>query len=199
MTFTPWNKGKCVGQKTKFTKRQVSSLKDILKNKNKQFDLVLFSLGVDTMLRASDLLNLKVSDVMAYDRTIKNIFDLKQQKTKMNHKVQLSDSTIHELIIYTHNKNPQEYLFKSSRKDAPITREYYAKKVKSWCELLGLDPKNYSTHSLRRTRASYIYESTRDPELVRQLLGQKHITATSAYLSIDKNRAIELGSNFMMD
>ena len=124
---------------------------------------------------------------------------MKQQKTKINHKVQLSDSTIHELIIYTHNKNPQEYLFNSSRKDAPITREYYGKKVKSWCELLGLDPENYSTHSLRRTRASYIYESTRDPELVRQLLGQKHITATSAYLSIDKNRAIELGSNFMMD
>ena len=131
--------------------------------------------------------------------TIKNIFSLKQQKTKINHKVQLSDSTIHELVIYTHNKNPQEYLFRSSRKDAPITREYYAKKVKSWCQMLGLDPNDYSTHSLRRTRATYIYESSNNIELVRQLLGQKHITATSAYLNIDKNRAIDMGAEFMMD
>ena len=26
MTFTPWNKGKCVGQKTKFTKKQKQNL-----------------------------------------------------------------------------------------------------------------------------------------------------------------------------
>jgi integrase len=50
--------------------------------------------------------------------------------------------------------------------------------------------------SLRRTRAAYIYEQTRNIEVVRQLLGHSSVGSTSAYLNIDKKRALDIGRRY---
>ena len=45
---------------------------------------LLLNLSVDLMLRGSDLLNLKVSDVMNESGTVKSEVKVKQKKTKKN-------------------------------------------------------------------------------------------------------------------
>lgn len=66
--------------------------------------------------------------------------------------------------------------------------------VKKWGRLARIrDVSGYATHSLRRTRAAYIYEQTRNIEAVRQLLGHNSIGSTSAYLNIDKRKALDIG------
>ncbi|MCP4306642.1 MAG: integrase, partial [bacterium] len=54
----PWNKGRAVGQKTPFTPAQVWKIRKDLELKEAWRDLALFSVGLDTMLRSSDLLAL---------------------------------------------------------------------------------------------------------------------------------------------
>jgi len=51
-----WNKGKVVGQTRPFTPEEVGMIKQILIKKQEWRDLALFSVGIDTMLRSSDLL-----------------------------------------------------------------------------------------------------------------------------------------------
>jgi len=53
----------------------------------------------------------------------------------------------------------------------------------------------YSTHSMRETKSSVIYEKTKNVDAVRRLLGQSSVTATSAYLGVSDNSALELARN----
>ncbi len=62
---SPWNKGKAVGQKAPFTPEQVYIIRQLLHAEGHLRDLALFNTAIDTLLRASDLLTLKVEDVTA--------------------------------------------------------------------------------------------------------------------------------------
>ena len=197
---TPWNKGRAVGQKKPFTPKQIRLLKDILSNNNLR-ELSLLSLAIDTMLRASDLLNLLVEDISDHKGNIKSEFTLKQKKTKESHIVIISDETKKYLTEYikSSNKYEDDYLFATrNKKDKPITVRWYSEIVKSWTRLLNLDHKLYSTHSLRRTRASYIFKKTNNIEIVKQLLGQKSVNSTSAYLNISKQEALDIGKEYLI-
>ena len=190
-----WNRDKAVGQKTPFTPKQVRLLKEILGNKKTLRDLALFSLGIDTMLRAGDLVNLTVSDISDSNGHILAEFPIRQQKTKEPHIVLISEGTqeILKKWIKQSQKYSDDYLF-TGRDDPsnPLTTRRYRQLVKEWAKYLNLDSNQFSTHSLRRTKASLVYKKTGNLEAVRQLLGQKTITSTSFYLNVSKREALDL-------
>jgi integrase len=199
--MTAWNKNKSLGQKKPFTPKQVRLLKDILKSKNLTMQIALVSLGIDTMLRAGDLLKLLVQDITNHKGDIKDEIIMKQQKTKEPHIVIISDETKVYLKdwITKSKKYEDDYLFTSKRDDnKPLSVRWYSELIKEWCNLLGLDSKDYSTHSIRRTRASLIYRKTGNIEAVRLLLGQKSVSSTSSYLNLDKQEALNIGREFLV-
>ena len=191
-----WNKDKIVGQKTPFTPTQIKLIKSILTADNNLRDLALFSTGIDTMLRASDLLKLTVDDVIDYQGNIKEEFLIKQQKTKQANLVMLSAYTQDVLTrwIQQTNKIKGEYIFTGLRKgkDHAISSTQYRRLVKQWAVIARVNPESVSTHSIRRTKASIVYEKTGNIEAVRQLLGQKSVTSTSHYLNISQKEALEI-------
>jgi integrase len=78
----------------------------------------------------------------------------------------------------------------------PISTQQYAKIVKKWLREIGVeDVSQYSTHSMRKTKATVIYNKTRNIDAVRRLLGQSSVTATSAYIGTSDNSALELARN----
>ena len=203
MVKDPWNKNKSVGQKKPFTPRQVEMLKDILTNKNAIKELALFSFGIDSMLRSSDLLKLKVEDVVDFKGQVKTQVNLKQQKTKQSHMIRIAESTTEAIdrMIKHEKKYEDDWLFtaevQGKQKKTPMSREKYSLVVKLWCQYLHLDPRDYSTHSIRRTRAAMVYKATGNIEAVRQLLGQKSVTSTSAYLNLNQQQAFDLYAEFL--
>ena len=60
------------------------------------------------------------------------------------------------------------------------------------------DVSEYSTHSMRKTKPSIIYDKTQNVDAVRRLLGQRSIVA-SAYLGVSDNSALELARISMFD
>jgi integrase len=197
---SPWNKGKSVGQKAPFHPREVQTIKQILENEGNLRDLALFSVGIDTMLRAVDLLALRVDDVMDHEGVIVGQFTTHQQKTGKGTVVALlpySQRVLKQWITAT-GKLPWHHLFTGTRKnkDTPITPNHYRRLVKRWAAYAKLDPRRFSTHSLRRTKAALVYQHTHNIEAVRQLLGQSSVTATSAYLGIDQHEALEIARKF---
>lgn len=200
MTKKPWNTGKSVGQKKPFTPRQIEMLKEFLGNAGKVKELALFSLGIDSMLRCSDLLKLKVEDISDYKGKIKTTIQLKQKKTRQGHQVRIGKSTIKALedMIRKEKKFEDDFLFTTNKHPRKaMGRSKYQDLVKGWCKLLQLDPRDYSTHSIRRTRASIVYKQTGNIEAVRQLLGQKSVTSTSAYLNLSQNEALDIYDEFL--
>lgn len=203
MTKKPWNAGKSVGQKKPFTSRQVEMLREFLDNGGKIKELALFSFGIDSMLRASDLLKIKVEDILDFKGKVKTQINLKQQKTKQSHTVRISKTTAEavERLIKSEKKYEDDWLFTAIRfgkqKRVPLSYEKYVAIVKEWCKYLHLDPRDYSTHSIRRTRAAIVYKATGNIEAVRQLLGQKSVTSTSAYLNLSQQQALDLYDEFL--
>jgi integrase len=202
----PWNKDHAQGQRKALTPAQVRRIKELLDEKGRLRDLALFSLALDTLLRASDLLALRVVDVQDGTGSIRGELAIRQRKTSETISVALSEGTraVVARFIAAKDKKSADYLFASEgprkpKLPAPLNRRSYGQLVKKWCVLAHVaDPALFSTHSLRRTRASFIYENTRNLEAVRRVLGHKSLGATSAYLGIDNQMALDVARKFQL-
>ena len=76
----PWNKGKLVGQKAPFKLKEIWAIRVRLQLFRRVRDLALFDLGIDSKLRACDLVRLKVRDICHGDRVAARAIVM-QQKT----------------------------------------------------------------------------------------------------------------------
>jgi integrase len=54
------------------------------------------------------------------------------------------------------------------------------------------DISEYSTHSIRKTKSSIIYDKTQNVEIVRRLLGHQNSSATVNYLGIEDSDALDV-------
>jgi integrase len=68
----------------------------------------------------------------------------------------------------------------------------YARILEHWVEELGLDPADYGTHSMRRTKATLIYRRTKNLRAVQLLLGHRKLESTVRYLGIEVDDALEI-------
>ena len=191
----PWNKGLVVGQKRPFTKPQIQTITRILEEKKDFRDLCLFCLGIDTMLRGSDLVEVKVAHVRERNGRIKSEFKWNQKKTGkpvIGAITPYAQSAISVLVASNHLTGDQ-YLF-SSRKSSgdPITTGTLRRLVKKWAMMIDLPAIEYSGHSLRRTKPSLLYAKGVRPEMLRILLGHQSLQSTQAYLGIDQNEALAI-------
>ena len=73
-----------------------------------------------------------------------------------------------------------------------ISTRQYARLVDSWVEAIGLNVRDYGTHSLRRTKASLIYKRTGNLRAVQILLGHTKIESTVRYLGIEVDDALAI-------
>jgi integrase len=58
--------------------------------------------------------------------------------------------------------------------------------------MIGLEPSNYGTHSLRRTKATLIYKKTGNLRAVQLLLGHSKIESTVRYLGVEVDDALAI-------
>ena len=76
----PWNKGRLMGQKPPLTQQEIWSIRMRLQDEGHVRDLALFNLAIDSKLRASDLLKIRVSDICSGGRVNSRAMT-SQQKT----------------------------------------------------------------------------------------------------------------------
>ena len=188
---------KIVGKRP-LSKEQIQQLRRIVKG-NPLHELLL-NLGIDLMLRSSDLRSLKVSDVLNPSGTVKESVSVRQIKTgKRTLAMPIMDNSRTAIAEHLSSRSHDDFVFsgnKSNYTKQPISTQQYARIVKGWMVQLGLeDVSEFSTHSMRKSKASAIYEETHDVDAVRRLLGQSSVTATSAYLGVTDNSALELAKS----
>jgi len=161
---------------------------------------LLLNLSIDLMLRSSDLRNLKVSDVINPSGSVKETVKVKQQKTgKTTLAMPLMQTSVSAIETHLKNRDHDDFIFRGNKSHytrKPITTQQYGRIVKGWMSALGLeDVSGFSTHSMRKSKATAIYESTHDVDAVRRLLGQSSVTATSAYLGVSDESALDLAKS----
>jgi len=191
---TPWNKGKLIGQKRPLRPKEIWAIRIRLQLAKRIRDLALFNLAIESKLRGCDIVSLRVNDVSHGGHTASRAMIL-QRKTGEPVRFEITEQTrisIDALIRHAKLESA-DYLFQSRLADSPqISTRQYARIVKNWICMIGLDPVYYGTHSMRRTKAALIYRRTKNLRAVQSLLGHKKLESTVRYLGIEVDDALEL-------
>src|SRR5215471_18931842 len=110
----PWNKGKLVGQKAPLKLRDIWAIRVRLQIQGRLRELALFDLGIDSKLRACDLVKLRVRDVCHGDRVASRATVL-QQKTQRPVQFEISPATREAVETWLRKAGPRSdnYLFPS--------------------------------------------------------------------------------------
>ena len=189
-----WNKGKLTGAKPPLRARHVWSIRTRLQVEGRTRDLAMFNLAIDSKLRGCDVTALRVEDIApngyAIDRAT-----VRQKKTGRPVKFELTDQTRQAVDDYLKatGKRPGEFLFTGRRGIGQcMTTRQYARLVSGWLTSIGLDPRLFGTHSLRRTKATLIYRRTGNLRAVQLLLGHTKIESTVRYLGIEVDDALAI-------
>jgi integrase len=120
---------------------------------------------------------------------------VRQKKTGRPVKFELTDQTRQAVDDYLKaaGKKPGDFLFTGRRGFGQcITTRQYSRLLSEWIASIGLDPKLFGTHSLRRTKATLIYRRTGNLRAVQLLLGHTKIESTVRYLGIEVDDALAI-------
>ncbi len=127
----------------------IRSLKDIKLIKKILADnprnTCLFTLGINTNLRAGDILNIKVGQVRGSKELV-----LKEKKTGKTRRITLNKVVMEavKVLLESREYSDSDYLFLGQR--GPLTVPTLSRMVKGWCKAINLKG-NYGSHSLRKT------------------------------------------------
>ena len=123
----PWSKGKLVGQKAPFKLKEIWAIRVRLQLFRRARDLALFDVGIDSKLRACDLVRLKVRNVCHGDRVAARAIVM-QQKTSRPVRFEIIESTREAVAVWINEAGlrSEDYLFPSRLHDSPhlSTRQY---------------------------------------------------------------------------
>ena len=190
----PWNKGAMVGQKSPFKLKEIWAIRVRLQLQHRVRELAMFDLGLDSKLRACDLVKMRVRDICHGDRVSPRA-NVMQQKTSRHVQFEITQPTRDAVSDWIREANlgQDDYLFPSRIHKSPhIGTRQYARIVDSWVTEIGLNPSKYGTHSMRRTKASLIYRRTKNLRAMQLLLCHTKLESTVRYLGIEVDDALEM-------
>lgn len=172
--------------------QKLIEIKEKLKNKG-TMPLLLWTFGVNTSLRISDILPIQVKDVMG-DKLY-----LKEKKTGKRQEIVLNKGITDILDGYIKNMQPDDYLFKSRQgNNKPITRQRASQIIKEAVKATGMSADKISCHSMRKSRAKKIYHQTGDIALVMKMLNHSSQAVTLRYLGIEQSLIDEINMEIVL-
>lgn len=137
---------------------------------------------------------MKIGDIVTA-RTIRNRTTVMQQKTGRPVQFELMTEAQKTLLTWLERRGGSldDYIFPSRvNYTGNLSTRQYASLVDEWESAVGLNVREYGTHSMRRTKASLIYKATGNLRAVQILLGHSNIENTVRYLGVDIDDALTL-------
>ncbi|MGB3378414.1 tyrosine-type recombinase/integrase [Allopontixanthobacter sediminis] len=190
----PWNAGQNVGQKRPLKLRDIWAIRFYLDEHKRLRDRALFDLGIDSKLRGCDLVKLRIGDLMSAG-SFRDRATIIQKKTGRPVQFEIMAEARNSLTAWLDRRGGtiRDFVF-PSRVDylGHLSTRQYARLVDEWVATVGLDKREYGTHSMRRTKPSLIYKATGNLRAVQILLGHTNIENTVRYLGVDVEDALTL-------
>jgi integrase len=189
-------------------KKDLKKLVTYLKATNlRNYTIVV--VGMNVLLRAGDLLELKWSDVLEEDMTFKRKIWITEEKTNKQRKIRFNNDSIDALTFYKDSLNPfnvNDYIF-TSRKvnkngEKKLDVKALHKIIKDTCKELNIKG-NFGTHTLRKTGAYHIYNDNiaTNPTILTRLqkiLNHSSQATTLRYIGIETQEIDDIFDNLKL-
>ena len=183
-----------VGAKLPLRPMHVWAIRVRLEIERRVRDLALFDIALDSKLRGCDVVALRLPDVAAAGALRRRAIVI-QQKTGRPVQFEITEQTRRSLADWLRIRmgEPDGWLFPSRMvSGAHLSTRQYIRLVKGWIALIGLEPADYGTHSLRRTKVAMLYRKTGNLRACQLLLGHTKLESTVRYLGVELDDALAL-------
>jgi len=172
--------------------KDIAKIKQYLIGKENKRDYMLFVVGINVGLRAGDLLNLRIKDVLKDSKVVDRV-TINEEKTDKRRDFELNKSSKDAILLYIDtlkDMDTNSCLFKSRKGDGALTVESAHKIIKTTLKELGIKG-NYGTHTLRKTFAYHIYANNikTNPSIIntlQKMLNHSSASVTLRYIGITK-------------
>lgn len=159
--------------------QKIEEVKNILKKKSYR-DWFLFVMGINTGLRISDLLVLKVKDVKN-----KEHITIREKKTDKDKRFKVKSGLRAIIRDYIKGMDDEDYLFPSQKTGKPIQRVQAYKILNGAAKEAGLD--EIGTHTMRKTFGYHFYKKTKDVALLQEMFNHSAPSITLRYIGINQD------------
>lgn len=166
------------------SEKDIKTLKALLSKNHR--DLAIFTLGINTNLRASDLLGITIGKVKYLQPG--EYFSLIEKKTNKRRSITINATVFNALQALLESlgddAKDDDYLFKSRKGKQALSVPYLNNLVKGWCQKINLKG-NYGSHTLRKT-FGYIHRTVHKTDIPTLMTMFNHSTQkqTLTYLGI---------------
>ncbi|MFT8323741.1 MAG: tyrosine-type recombinase/integrase [Bacillus sp. (in: firmicutes)] len=165
--------------------KQINSMKRYLK-KNSERDHLLFVLGINTGLTITEILDIRVKDLVNGE-VVKDFYTLKKEDNKEEKKIYLNQKVKKSILYYVQTTclTPENYLFHSKKTDNHLSRQQAYRIIHQAAEAIGLDAK-IGTHSMRKTFGYHAYKRGVAVSLLQKHFNHSTKQETYKFLGITK-------------
>lgn len=169
--------------------KMIEAMKNELLKKGSRNEF-LFTFGINTGLRISDMLPLKVSDVRG-----KQHVTIIEKKTKKPKHFRINYEMQRLIDTYTQGMAEDAYLFQSKRGNEPIKRVQAYKILNEAARNVGIEDE-IGTHTLRKTFGYHFYKKTKDVALLQKIFNHSSPSITKRYIGITQDEIDEALDDF---
>ena len=168
-------------------KNQINLIKKLLKMSNMR-DYCLFTLGINSGLRISDMLKLKISDVLTKKHKPRERISLREGKTGKTKDFPLSDTAKKAIIEYLDIRDYEldEPLFKSRKGTGAINRQQAYKIINKVAKEIGIKER-IGTHTMRKTFGYHAYNKGIDVSYLQKIFNHSAPSTTLNYLGLTQD------------
>jgi len=175
-------------------KEKIKQIFYYLNGKEPKYGL-LFKFGLNTGLRISDILPLKVNDIFKENWKFKDYLSIIEKKTGKEKKIKLNNAIRKLLYSYVkeHRFAGDSYLFYSRKSGGHILRIQAYKVLKEAANLC--DVENFGTHSMRKTWGYWTYKASKfNIGLIMETFNHSSQRITLRYIGVNQDQKDELYS-----
>ncbi len=163
----------------------ISTMKRLMLADGQYMYHLLFTLGINTGLRVSDILLLKYEDLLDNRGRIKQSFDISEMKTSKRRKVTINKSVHKALELMLENTDSRKgYIF--VKRQIPVSRSTVWRVLNKYAKEAGLHQK-IGTHTMRKTFGFHLYKKGIDVSRIQYLLNHSSPKDTLRYIGITQD------------
>lgn len=150
---------------------------ELMKTNYKNY--LMFVVGINTGLRISDILKLKVSDFKDKTHIV-----IKEQKTDKSKRFLINNQLRQEIDRYILGMKDEDFLFQSRNgNNKPITRVQAYRILNNVAEKLSIS--EVGTHTLRKTFGYWHYQQYKDVAILQDIFNHSAPSVTLRYIGIN--------------
>lgn len=184
-------KGALVDVQPLRTRQEIEDMKQSIRRWCGERDWFLFIVGINTGLRISDIVPLKVKDVQG------NHVNVLEGKTQKKRRV-LWEEIRQEIEAYTRGMGSEDWLFPSRRRDGKghiSETQAYRALVKAGDMI---DRSDIGTHTMRKTFGYHHYKRNKDVAKLQEIFNHSAPSITMSYIGIRQDEIDESLKGFKL-